>query len=339
MSRLFRRFLFRRVLLIGPILFGVLLATFLLVRVGDQDPVAMLAGPTASAQQIAEVRAELGLDRPVLEQFLIYIAKVASGDLGRSWLNSRPVLDDLIARAPVTLELLLLGVGFAALIGVPVGIAAAFRPDGRFDQISRFVSLLGFSIPTYWLGLLAIFVFFYLLGWAPPPMGRISLLIDAPPHVTGSYLIDSLLAADRTAFASALAQSVLPIACVTIVAAAPMIKQARAIALDVLASDYMRYARASGLPPGEVRAIVRRNSVVPLVTFGGTELAGLVGTSSLIELVFAWGGMGQYGLTAILEGDFTAVQGYVLFVAAFSLLVFLIVDVLVMLLEPRAQTA
>lgn len=339
MSGQLRRFLFRRVLLIGPILFGVVLATFMLVRIGDQDPVAMLAGPTASVQQIAEVRAELGLDRPVFEQFAIYIAKVAVGDLGRSWLNSRPVLDDLIARAPVTLELLLLGVGLAALIGVPVGIAAAFRPDGKFDQISRFVSLLGFSVPTYWLGLLAIFVFFYLLGWAPPPMGRISLMIDAPPHVTGSYLIDSLLVADRAAFASAFAQSVLPIACVTIVAAAPMIKQARAIALDVLASDYVRYARASGLPPSEVRAIVRRNSVVPLITFGGTELAGLVGTSSLIELVFAWGGMGQYGLTAILEGDFTAVQGYVLFVAAFSLLVFLIVDILVMLLEPRAQTA
>jgi ABC-type dipeptide/oligopeptide/nickel transport system permease component len=334
-----RRFLFRRVLLIGPILFGVVLATFLLVRIGDQDPVALLAGPTASAEQIAEVRAELGLDRPAFEQFAIYIAKVARGDLGRSWLNSRPVLDDLIARAPVTLELLLLGVGLAASIGVPVGIAAAFRPDGKFDQVSRLISLLGFSIPTYWLGLLAIFVFFYLLGWAPPPMGRLSLMVDAPAHVTGSYLIDSLIAADGDAFASAAAQMVLPVVCVTIVAAAPMIKQARAIALDVLASDYVRYARAAGLPASDVRAIVRRNSVVPLVTFGGTELAGLVGTSSLIELVFAWGGMGQYGLTAILEGDFTAVQGYVLFVAAFSLLVFLIVDILVMLLEPRAQTA
>jgi peptide/nickel transport system permease protein len=319
-------------------LFGVVLATFLLVRIGNQDPVAKLAGPTASIDQIEEVRAELGLDRPVYEQFLIYFAKVAQGDLGRSWLNSRPVLDDLLARAPVTLELLLLGVGLATLIGVPVGIAAAFDPNGKFDQVSRMLSLLGFSIPTYWLGLLAIFVFFYLLDWAPPPMGRLSLMIDAPPHVTGSYLIDSLIAADRAAFVSAATQLVLPVVCVTIVAAAPMIKQARAIALDILASDYVRYARALGLPLREVRKMVRRNAVVPLITFGGTELAGLVGTSSLIELVFAWGGMGQYGLTAILEGDFTAVQGYVLFVAAFSLLVFLIVDVLVMLFEPRAQT-
>jgi ABC-type dipeptide/oligopeptide/nickel transport system permease component len=334
-----RRFLYRRVLLIGPILFGVLLVTFLLVRIGDQDPVAMLAGPTASAAQIAEVRAELGLDRPVLEQFAIYIAKVATGDLGRSWLNSRPVLDDLWRRVPVTLELLLLGVGLAAAIGIPAGIAAAFRPDGRFDQISRLVSLLGFSIPTYWLGLLAIFVFFYLLGWAPPPMGRLSLMIDAPPHVTGSYVIDALLAADPDALGSAVAQLVLPVACITIIAAAPMLKQARAIAIDVLASDYVRYARASGLPARDIRAIVRRNSAVPLLTFAGTELTGLVGTSSLIELVFAWGGMGQYGLSAILEGDFTAVQGYVLFVACFSLLVFVVVDLLVMLLEPRAQTA
>jgi peptide/nickel transport system permease protein len=189
-------FLLRRVLLLLPILLGVLLVTFLLVRIGDQDPVGLLAGPTATADQIAEIRAELGLDRPVLEQFLIYVGKVAEGDLGNSWLNGRPVLQDLVSRIPVTLELLFWGVGLAILLGVPVGLLAAFRPNGPFDQASRIISLLGFSIPTYWLGLIMIFVFFFLMGWAPPPMGRISLLINAPPHVTGSYL-DRLLACVR----------------------------------------------------------------------------------------------------------------------------------------------
>jgi ABC-type dipeptide/oligopeptide/nickel transport system permease component len=332
-------FLVRRLAFLVPILVGIVLVTFLLVRVGGQDPVGLLAGPTASADQIEEIRAELGLDKPVMVQFVIYAGNLLRGDFGRSWLSGRPVLTDLLERIPVTLELLFLGVGIAVLIGIPTGLAAAFRPDGAFDQISRFISLLGFSIPTYWLGLIAIFVFFYLLGWAPPPMGRLSLMLTPPPHVTGSYLIDSLLAADPAAFWSALTQLALPVICITIVAAAPVVKQARAIAIDVLSSDYVRYARASGLSAGQINRMVLRSSMVPLITFIGTELTGLVGTSSLIELVFAWGGAGQYGLSAILQHDFSAVQGYVLFVALFSLIVFVVVDILVMMLEPRAQTA
>lgn len=333
------RFLLRRLAMVTPILFGVLLFTFVLVRLGGQDPVVRLAGPTASAQQIEEVRAELGLDKPILAQFGIYVAKVAQGDLGRSWLNNRPVLDDLRQRLPATLELLFLGVGLGALIGVPVGLRAAFGSGRAFDQISRIVSLFGFSIPTYWLGLIMIFVFFSLLGIAPAPMGRISLMAVEPPTVTGSYLIDSALARDPEAFWSALGQLVLPVLCLAIVAAAPTIKQTRAIALDVLATDYVRFARASGLPRRDLRRIVLRNSLAPVITFIGAELAGLVGTSSLIELVFAWGGAGQYGLTAILEGDFTAVQGYVLYVTTFSLAIFVVVDLLVFLLEPRSRAS
>lgn len=335
----FAVFLARRAVTVLPVLFGILLFTFVLVRLGGQDPVARLAGPTASAQQIAEVKAELGLDRPIYEQFGIYIARVVQGDLGRSWLNSRPVLGDLISRIPATLELLFLGVGLGALAGVPIGLTAAFRANRAFDHLSRVITLLGFSIPTYWLGLLAIFVFFYLLDWAPPPMGRISLMVTPPPPITGSYVIDGMLSAAPEAMASALAQLTLPVLCLAIVAAAPIAKQTRAIALEALSSDYLRYARACGLSEREQRRMVLRNSRVPLVTFIGTELAGLVGTSSLIELVFAWGGAGQYGLSAILENDFTAVQGYVLYVTLFALLVFLTVDMLVWWLEPRARAA
>ena len=177
------------------------------------------------------------------------------------------------------------------------------------------------------------------MGWAPAPMGRISLMVVEPPTITGSYILDSALARDPEAFWSALTQLILPVICLAIVSAAPIIKQTRAIALDVLATDYLRFARASGLPNRDLRRIVLRNSLVPVVTFTGTELAGLVGTSSLIELVFAWGGAGQYGLTAILEGDFVAVQGYVVYVTTFSLAIFVIIDLLVFLLEPRAKAA
>jgi len=332
-----RRFLFRRMLMIVPLLVGILFFTFMLVRIGGQDPVGLLAGPTASQAEIDMITRDLGLDQPLFVQFGYYLANVLRGDLGESWLSNREVLSDIAQRLPITLELLLWGVGIGALVGVPVGLRAAFRPDGTFDQISRFLSLLGFSIPTYWLGLVMLFVFFYLLGWAPPGIGRIGLIVIPPDPITGSYLIDSLLQAEWEAARSAASHLVLPVICVAIIAAAPIIKHTRAIALEVVASDAVRYARASGLPEAIVRKIVLRNSTVPVMTFVGTELTGLVGTVSLIEYVFAWGGLGQYGLNAIVAGDFAAVQGYVLVLALFSVIVFLVIDLLVVVLEPRAS--
>ncbi len=328
--------LLRRVALVVPLLFVILLGTFLLVRISGQDPVGLLAGPTATTAEIALVRESLALDQPAWVQFGVYIGRVARGDLGASWLSNRPVLAEILDRAPATLELIFWGVLIGAGIGIPVGLRAAFRPDRGFDQASRFLSLLGFSVPTYWLGLIMLFVFFYLLDWAPPGMGRISLMLDPPPRVTGSHLIDGLLGGDREVVGSAFAQLVLPVLCVAIISAAPIVKQTRAIALEVLATDYIRHARAQGLPPRQIRAMALRNSATPIVTFIGTEITGLVGTTSLIEYVFAWGGLGQYGLSAIIAGDFAAVQGYVLILALFSVLVFLAVDVFVMATDPRA---
>jgi peptide/nickel transport system permease protein len=320
-----------------PLLIGIVFVTFMLVRIGGLDPVGRLAGPTATAEEFDIIRAELGLDKPIWQQFAIYAGKVVQGDLGESWLSNRPVLDDIMERATISLELLFWGVGLGTLIGVPIGLRAAFRPNQRFDQITRVVSLFGFSIPTYWLGLIMLFVFFYLLRWAPPGIGRISLMISPPDFITGSYLIDGLLTANWQAARSALAHLVLPVICLAIVSAAPIIKQTRAIALEVLSSDAARYARACGLPERTVRQLVLRNSATPVVTFVGTEITGLVGTMSLIEYVFAWGGLGQYGLNAIVRGDFTAVQGYVLTLALFSALVFLVVDIIVHLIEPRSE--
>ena len=329
-------FLFRRFLMAIPMVIGILFVTFMLVRIGSLDPVGLLAGPTATQAEFDMIRRNLGLDEPLWRQFVIYVGNVLQGDLGRSWLSNREVLTDLQERIVPTLELLFLGVGLGALIGIPVGLAAAFRPNGAFDQVSRVVSLLGFSIPTYWLGLVMLFVFFYLLRWAPPGMGRMSFMIPPPDFVTGSYLIDSLLQANWRAARSAASQLVLPVICMAIISAAPIIKHTRAIALEVMSSDAVRYARACGLPRPVVRRIVMRNSATPVITFVGTEITGLVGTLSLIEYVFAWGGVGQYGLNAIVRGDFTAVQGYVLTLALFSVIVFLIVDLVVHLIEPRA---
>jgi peptide/nickel transport system permease protein len=333
----FTTFLIRRILMVIPLLVGVMVLTFMLVRIGGLDPVGLLAGPTATAEEFEIITKELGLDQPLWKQFLIYAQNVAQGDLGESWLSNRPVLDDIAARSVVSLELLFWGIGIGTFIGVPIGLRAAFKPNGRFDQSARILSLLGFSIPTYWLGLVMLFVFFYLLGWAPPGMGRISLMVSPPDFVTGSYLIDSLLSSNWRAAHSSLSHLVLPVICLAIVSAAPIIKQTRAIALEVISSDAVRYARACGLKAKTVRQIVFRNSATPVLTFVGTEITGLVGTMSLIEYVFAWGGLGQYGLNAIVRGDFTAVQGYVLVLALFSVLIFLIVDIVVALIEPRVE--
>lgn len=330
-------FIARRLLLIVPLLLGVVLFTFVLVRIGGEEPVALLAGPTASVEELAIVRQELGLDRSIPTQFGLYLAKIVQLDFGQSWISKKPVLSELLERAPATIELLVFGLGLGIIIGIPLGLRSALKPDGAFDQFTRGISLLGFSIPTYWLGIMMLFVFFYLLEWAPPGMGRISLMAVAPPFVTGSYLIDSLIAGDSEAAWSSAGQLILPVICVAIVAAAPIIKQTRAVAIEALGSDYVRFATASGLPGKDVRRIVLRNIMTPLVTFTGTEITGLVGTTSLIEYVFAWGGVGQYGINAIVAGDFAVIQGYVMLLALFSCLVFLIVDVIVMIIEPRAM--
>lgn len=330
------RFLVRRFVVLIPLLTAVLLFTFAIIRLGGQDPVALLAGPTASAQEIATIRSDLGLDQPIWKQFAVYFGRVVQGDLGRSWLTGRPIRSDILERIPATIELLFLGVILGTLIGVPLGLAAAFRYGSLFDGLTRVVSLLGFSIPTYFLGLLMLLVFFYFLDLAPPGMGRISLMVATPPAVTGFYVLDALLAGDFEAMRSAASQLVLPVLCVAIISAAPIIKQTRAIALGVLGADFIRYARACGLAEATVKRVALRNSFVPITTFTGGELVGLVGTVALIELVFAWGGLGQYGLTAIMRGDFAAVQGYVLTLALFSVVVYIAVDLLVVLMEPRA---
>jgi peptide/nickel transport system permease protein len=280
----------------------------------------------------------LALDQPIWVQFGRYAAHLLHGDLGVSWMSNRPVLQDLVERAPATLELLLWGVGLGALIGIPTGLRAARRRNGIFDQVSRILSLFGFSIPTYFLALCMLLIFFYLLEWAPPAMGRLSLLYTPPPRVTGSYFIDGLLASNWEVARSAFAQLILPVCCVTIISAAPIIKQTRAIAGEILASDYIRHARAMGLGERTIARMLLRNARLPIITLIGSEVAGLVGTTSLIEYVFAWGGVGQFGLNAIVRGDFVVIQGYVLALGLFSILVFLTVDLLALVLEPRART-
>jgi ABC-type dipeptide/oligopeptide/nickel transport system permease component len=328
----------RRLAFVIPLVLGIVLITFLLVRLGGQEPTGLLAGPMATEAQMNLIRSELGLDKPIFEQFAIYLVNVLQGDLGKSWQSNSPVLDEILIRITASLELLLTSMALGALIGVPVGLRAALRPRGIFDQVSRAISLVSYSVPTYWMALMALFIFFLALGWAPPPMGRIDLAVFPPPTVTGSYFIDSLIAGDLEAAWSALGHLILPVCVFTLIVAAPIIKQTRAICLEVLSSDYIRMARLYGYGRKKVWRMTLRNALVPIVTYIGAELATLLAAVALVELVFSWGGLGQWGLNAILFGDFAAVQGYVLVLALFASIVYLIVDLIVLIAEPRAAT-
>lgn len=330
------RFIALRLVVSIPVVIGIIFLTFMLIRIGSQDPVAMLAGPMADEAMLKAIRAELQLDQPMLQQFFTYIMHIARGDLGVSWQGGVPVLNEILHLFPVTLELVLLSVGLATVIGVPIGLRAASRPNGLFDQLTRFFSLAGFSMPTYWMGLMAILVFFYLLRWAPAPMGRLAMEVVAPAVVTGSTVLDSLIAGNWAALRSALAQLALPVACFTMLAAAPIIKHTRAIVIEIMGSDYVRYARANGFSRRTIRRMALRNALAPILTFLGSELTSLLAAAALIEYIFSWGGLGQWGLNAILLGDFAVVQGYVLSLALFSVFVFLIIDLAVMLIEPRS---
>lgn len=327
--------LVRRLISTVPLLLSVGFVTFFIVRLSGQDPVSMLAGPVATEEEIAAIRRALLLDQPIASQFLQYLKHAVTGDLGQSWVSGRPVMADLIDRIPATLELLVLGGGLGVLAGVWLGLRAGIKAGRPFDQFFRIVSVLGISIPTYWLGLVMLFFFFFVLGWAPPGMGRISVMITPPQTVTGSILIDALIAGNWEAAWSASAQLVLPVICFAIITASPILKQTRAIVFNIAKSDFVVYGAAQGLPPQDMRRMVLRSSMPSISTFIGAEAISLIGTLALIEYVFAWGGVGQYGLNAIIAGDFAAVQGYVLFLALFSMVVFLVVDVLVAAIDPR----
>src|SRR5271168_5223841 len=235
-----------------PSLIGVVIVTFLLTRALPGDPAAYFAGPAATPQAIEEVRAKLGLDKPLIVQFGHYVVDLAHGNLGNSLTTGQPVASELRNRLPASAELTLLGLIVSVLIAVPLGILAATKPNSLVDHACRVVATLGVSLPVFFTGLILVYVFYYLLGWAPAPLGRLDVFYSTPPTLTGFYLIDTLIARDFEAFRSALAQLVLPAATLAIFSLAPIARMTRASMLSVLASDFVRTARASGLSPKTV---------------------------------------------------------------------------------------
>ena len=321
-----------------PSLVGVIIVTFLLTRVLPGDTAAYFAGPAATAQAIEEVRAKLGLDRPLHEQFIRYVADLARGDFGTSLTTGQPVISDIATRLPASAELTLLGLLVSMMIAVPLGIFAAVRQGSIVDHACRVVATAGVSLPVFFTGLLLVYVFYYLLGWSPAPLGRLDIFYSAPRHVTGFYLVDSLVARDLALFRAALAPLILPAATLAIFSLAPIARMTRAAMLAVLSSDFVRTARASGLSPQQVVITYAfRNAMLPVVTTLGMVFSFLLGANVLVEKVFAWPGIGSYAVEALIASDYAPVQGFVLTMAILYVLLNLAIDLIYGVIDPRVR--
>lgn len=332
------RIILQRLLAALPNLAGVIVVTFLLTRAIPGDPAAYFAGASATTEAVEQIRQQLGLDRPLIEQFFRYVADLARGDLGLSLTTGQPVLQELLARLPASLELVLLALLLACAVAIPLGVAAATRPGSWIDQLARLVTTAGVSLPTFFTGLLLAYVFYFLLGWAPSPLGRLDPMFSPPPTVTGLYLVDAALAGDRALWWAAAKQLVLPVLTMAIFVLAPIARMTRASMLAVLSSDFVRTARASGLSRGTV--LVRyalRNALLPVVTTLGMVFGFMIGSSVVIEKVFGWPGVGSYAIDALTASDYAPVQGFVLAMGILFVLLNLLIDVLYVVIDPRVK--
>jgi peptide/nickel transport system permease protein len=326
----------RRVLGALPNVIGVIIVTFLLTRALPGDPAAYFAGPAATPEAIEQVRKSLGLDRSLVHQFALYTKDLLNGDLGSSLSTGQPVLRELATRLPASLELTLCALFIAVAVAIPLGVLAATRPGSGIDHLCRIVATVGVSLPTFFTGLLLAYVFYFLLGIAPSPLGRLDVSFSSPPTVTGFYLVDSLLDGDLELFRAAAAQLVLPAVTLALFVMAPLMRMTRASMLGVLSSDFIRTARASGLPRSKVLyAYAFRNALLPIITTLGMVFSFLLGSNVLVEKVFAWPGIGSYVIEALVASDYAPVQGFVLTMALLYVALNLAIDVVYGLIDPR----
>jgi len=330
----------RRLLSAVPTLIGVLVITFLITRALPGDPAAFFAGPAATEEAVAEVRAKLGLDRSLFAQFGIYVGDLAQGDLGQALTTGQPVLTEVLQRLPASLELTLCGLALAILVGLPLGILAATKPGSPVDHVCRLLSTIGVSMPSFFLGLLLIWIFYFLLGWVPAPIGRLDPFMTPPTTITGFYLLDALLTGNGSAFAAAAAQMALPAVTLGLFALAPIARMTRAAMLEALASEYVRAARAAGIAPTRILlAYALRNALLPVVTTLGMVFSYLLGINVLVEKVFAWPGVGSFSFEALLAGDYNSVQGFILTMGILFVLLNAGIDLLYGIIDPRVRLA
>jgi peptide/nickel transport system permease protein len=331
----------RRLLLAAVAVVGLTVITFVVSHAAPADPIVANLGQQASQRPeiVAAFRAKWGLDRPLHQQYLTFLGGLVTGDLGISINTRRPVIRDLRQFLPATIELSILAIIFAIAVGLPLGVLSALYRDGPIDHLARLVSLVGVSIPIFWLATVSLVIFYATLGLAPGP-GRLGPQISAPPGVTGFYVVDSALAGDGRALMSALTHLVLPALVLSSSVMGLVTRVTRSSMLEVLSQDFMRTARAKGL--AESTVVVRhalRNALIPTVTILGLAFGGLLSGAVMTETIFAWPGLGRYAFEAAVSNDFPSIMGVTFVIALMYVLANLAVDLLYGVLDPQIHYA
>ena len=333
------QYILRRLSLMVPLLVGITLIAFIISHAVPSDPVVSNLGQKASMDPVivAAFRAEWGLDKPVTEQYTRYVANLVQGDLGTSIKTRRAVVEDIRAYLPASIELATAAIIFGITVGLTFGLISALRRNQVIDHIVRVLSLIGVSLPVFWLALLLLYVFYARLGWAAGP-GRLDVGIAAPPHFTGLYTVDALLSGEWRTFGNALWHLALPALVLGSFTTGVITRVTRSAMLDVLSQEYMRTARAKGLAPNVV--VIRhalRNAMIPIITVIALSYADLLAGTVLTESIFAWPGIGQYAYRASTSLDFPAIMGVSLLIALIFIVINLIADVLYFLFDPRLR--
>jgi peptide/nickel transport system permease protein len=330
----------RRVLWAVPTFLGALVVIFLLTQAVPGNAAMARVGNFVDPATLAAVKRSMGIDQPVAIQFLTYVLHLAQGDLGFSWKTGNPVTVDLAARLPATLELSAWTLLFAIPFGVGVGVLSAALRGSWFSRVVDLYALLGLGIPLFWLSLMAVYIFYFLLGWVAAPEGRLGILDSPPPPVTGLYVIDSLLAADGPLLRATVGHLVLPVMSLAFVTAAPIVRMTVTALNAELASDYVRAEMASGIPPWYIVAkYALRNIMIPVVTMIGLTARNLLAGAIITEFVFAWPGIGRYAIESMLVADLAPLQAVVLIVALATLAINLLVDLSYYWIDPRIGVA
>jgi len=330
------RIIFNRLISVIPNIFGVIIVTFIIVRILPGDPAIFFAGPLASAEAIEKIKIEMNLDKNLFQQLIIYITELFQGDLGNSLTTGQPVLIDLIKRLPASLELTLCSLIFSFIISIPVGIYSAIKKDTLFDHIVRATVTIVAALPTFFVALLLVFTLYYVFPIASAPFGRLNLFADPPDFFTGFYLIDSLIIGDFNLWYASFSHLILPSISLGLFAVAPLTRMIRASMIEILSNDFIIAAKSYGLSTYKVIIIYAfKNVLISLLNTFGMIFSFLLGASVLVEKVYSWPGIGTYAVKAVLTSDYASVQGFVLVIAILYVILNLFIDVISKLFDPR----
>ncbi|AJY74783.1 peptide ABC transporter permease [Paenibacillus beijingensis] len=321
-----------------PVLIGIVFITFFLTRILPGDPALMIAGTEAPDDVLEKIRNDMGLNEPLYLQFIHYVARLFQGDFGFAWHTGHSVLSDFATRLPATIELTLASFIVALVIALPVGIIAATKKESIVDHISRVFSLIGSCVPSFWLALILIYVFYSRLNWFPAPLGRLGNGISPPTSITGLYVVDSLLTWNIPVLGQALAHLALPAIVLSTGMMAIISRMVRSSMLEVISQDFIRTARAKGIYERTVvmkHALV--NALLPTLTVIGVQFGLLLGGAVVTETIFSWPGVGSYITESILATDYAPIQAFTLMSALIISFTNLAVDVIYGLIDPRVR--